>query len=100
MDPGVPTASPDQAEPAVELRGVEVAFRLADRSDYRAVRDIDRELGHFRRYAKGELEDKMKRAGFMVERQFYFNKFGVIAWFLGNKIFKQKTLNRKHPATK
>jgi glycosyltransferase involved in cell wall biosynthesis len=54
--------------------------------------DIDRELGHFRRYAKGELEEKMKRAGFTVERQFYFNKVGVIAWWFGNKLFKQKTL--------
>jgi NitT/TauT family transport system ATP-binding protein len=35
---------PDRAEPAVELRGVEIAFRLADGSQYRAVRDIDLEI--------------------------------------------------------
>ena len=41
MSPDVATALPDQAEAAVELRGIEVAFRLADGTDYRAVRDID-----------------------------------------------------------
>jgi NitT/TauT family transport system ATP-binding protein len=41
MSPGASTALPDRAEAAVELRGVEVAFRLADGTDYRAVRHID-----------------------------------------------------------
>jgi NitT/TauT family transport system ATP-binding protein len=41
MKPDVSTALPDQAGAAVELRGVEVAFRLADGTDYRAVREID-----------------------------------------------------------
>jgi NitT/TauT family transport system ATP-binding protein len=41
MSPAVSTALPDQAEAAVEMRGVEVAFRLADGTDYRAVRNID-----------------------------------------------------------
>jgi NitT/TauT family transport system ATP-binding protein len=41
MPPGVSTALADHAEPAVELRDVEVTFRLADGSHYRAVRDID-----------------------------------------------------------
>src|SRR5947209_19670960 len=41
MSPDVATALPDQGEAAVELRGVEVAFRLADGTNYRAVRDID-----------------------------------------------------------
>jgi NitT/TauT family transport system ATP-binding protein len=41
MSPGLSTASPDQGEAAVELRGVEVAFRLADGSQYHAVRGID-----------------------------------------------------------
>jgi NitT/TauT family transport system ATP-binding protein len=40
MSSGVPTALPDQAEAAVELRNIEVAFRLADGTEYRAVRDI------------------------------------------------------------
>jgi SAM-dependent methyltransferase len=54
--------------------------------------NFDRELGHFRRYEKGELESKMINAGFAVERQFYFNKAGVLAWFVGNTLCKQRTI--------
>ncbi len=54
--------------------------------------DFDKELGHFRRYEKGELEGKMKEAGFTVEHQFYFNKAGKLAWFFANKIGKQKRI--------
>jgi glycosyltransferase involved in cell wall biosynthesis len=54
--------------------------------------EFDRELGHFRRYSEGELESKMKDAGFRVETQFYFNKFGVCAWYVANTIGKQKAL--------
>ncbi len=54
--------------------------------------NFDRELGHFRRYQKGELERKMKDAGFVVERQFFFNKAGVLAWWVGNTLCKQRTI--------
>ena len=54
--------------------------------------DFDRQLGHFRRYSHGELEAKMQRAGFHVEKQFFFNKFGVIAWYIANTLGKQKAL--------
>ena len=56
--------------------------------------DFDKELGHFRRYEKGELEGKMKEAGFDVETQFYFNKAGKVAWFFANTLGKQKQLTR------
>ena len=54
--------------------------------------NFDRELGHFRRYQKGELEGKMQNAGFTVERQFFFNKAGVLAWWVGNTLCKQRTI--------
>ncbi len=54
--------------------------------------DFDRQLGHFRRYETGELEQKMRDAGLAVETQFYFNKFGVIAWYVANTLGKQKAL--------
>ncbi len=41
MSLGASTALPVDGASAVELRDIEVTFRLADRSDYRAVRDID-----------------------------------------------------------
>ena len=53
---------------------------------------FDQEIGHFRRYSEAELEDKMRRAGLKVERQFYFNKAGVIAWWLNNTLFGQRCI--------
>lgn len=54
--------------------------------------NFDRELGHFRRYQTRELENKMTDAGFTIERQFFFNKAGVLAWFVGNTLCKQRTI--------
>ena len=54
--------------------------------------EFDRQIGHFRRYDKGELEGKMTEAGFTVERQFFFNKVGVLAWWVGNKLTGQRTI--------
>jgi glycosyltransferase involved in cell wall biosynthesis len=54
--------------------------------------NFDRELGHFRRYQTGELEKKMTQNGFEIERQFFFNKAGVIAWWVGNVLCHQRTI--------
>jgi len=53
---------------------------------------FDEEIGHFRRYRKAELEEKMRAAGLKVETQFYFNKAGVIAWWIGNTLFRQRCI--------
>ena len=60
--------------------------------DQRLYSRFDREIGHFRRYGKTELEEKMRTAGLKVESQFFFNKAGVIAWWLGNTLFRQRSL--------
>lgn len=60
--------------------------------DPRLFSEFDRQIGHFRRYQNGELEGKMTDAGFVVERQFFFNKVGVIAWWVGNKLSGQRTI--------
>lgn len=54
--------------------------------------EFDRQIGHFRRYRNGELEGKMTDVGFVVEHQFFFNKVGVIAWWVGNKLSGQRTI--------
>jgi hypothetical protein len=54
--------------------------------------ELDKALGHFRRYGKGELEEKMRAAGLKVETQFYFNKMGVFAWYVANTLGGQKAL--------
>jgi glycosyltransferase involved in cell wall biosynthesis/phospholipid N-methyltransferase len=54
--------------------------------------EFDRQLGHFRRYGENELDNKFRAAGFEVEKQFYFNKVGVFAWYAANKLGKQSAL--------
>jgi glycosyltransferase involved in cell wall biosynthesis len=53
---------------------------------------FDEELGHHRRYSEWELEGKMREAGFEVEKQFFFNKAGVFAWYVANTLGGQKAL--------
>jgi glycosyltransferase involved in cell wall biosynthesis len=54
--------------------------------------EFDRRIGHFRRYQRQELENKFREAGLTVEAQRYFNKMGVVAWWFGNVLFRQKDL--------
>ena len=54
--------------------------------------EFDKALGHFRRYGMGELEAKFREAGFEVERQLFFNKVGVFAWYLANTLGRQGSL--------
>ncbi|HET6408093.1 MAG TPA: glycosyltransferase [Chthoniobacteraceae bacterium] len=54
--------------------------------------EFDRALGHFRRYQTGELESKVRDAGFEVQDQFFFNKVGVFAWYVANTLGKQGSL--------
>jgi hypothetical protein len=50
---------------------------------------LDRALDHFRRYDRGELLAKLDRAGFSVERQFFFNLLGVPGWYLNSRVLKR-----------
>ena len=54
--------------------------------------EFDRLIGHFRRYEAGELEGKFCDAGFAVERQMFFNKAGVLAWWMSNTLGGQHAL--------
>jgi SAM-dependent methyltransferase len=54
---------------------------------------IDRDFGHFRRYTRPELRGKLEAAGFQIERLFYFNCVGYLAWWLnfcvlGKRVFE------------
>ncbi len=44
--------------------------------------DLDRKVGHFRRYKKKELISKVRQAGFQVEQCFYSDSIGVLASFM------------------
>jgi SAM-dependent methyltransferase len=49
---------------------------------------LDRAVGHHRRYTKPELEAKLVRAGFHVERAEYRNLVGVLPWLIAGRLLK------------
>jgi hypothetical protein len=51
---------------------------------------MDKDFGHFRRYTYPELRDKLRRAGFSVERLHYFNLVGYFAWWLNFCLLKKR----------
>lgn len=48
----------------------------------------DLSVGHFRRYDKREIKDKLAAAGFRVEKIFYLNSIGFFGWFLNGRILR------------
>ncbi|QQS39076.1 class I SAM-dependent methyltransferase [Candidatus Woesebacteria bacterium] len=61
----------------------------------------DLKYGHFRRYSKRELHQKLKYAGFSNIRIYYWNLIGVIPYFLFEKVFKKElnSIARKNNKT-
>lgn len=52
---------------------------------------IDKDFGHFRRYTRPELREKLELAGFTVEKLVYFNFTGYFAWWLNFRVRGQRT---------
>jgi SAM-dependent methyltransferase len=55
---------------------------------------IDKKIGHFRRYSKNDLEFKITKTRFNVERMFYFNMLGIIGWYVNGNLAKSPKINR------
>ena len=51
-----------------------------------AYTDLDRQLGHFRRYEKKELGEKLAKASFRIEKLYFFNIVGLMSWIIRDKI--------------
>jgi SAM-dependent methyltransferase len=50
---------------------------------------LDRELGHFRRYTKKELIQKLERNHFHIRSLKYFNFFGIFGWFVNGTLLRR-----------
>jgi SAM-dependent methyltransferase len=44
--------------------------------------DLDKQLGHFRRYVKKDLADLTKKVGFTIVKARYFDIAGIIPWYV------------------
>lgn len=52
----------------------------------------DMNVGHFRRYYKKELQNKVEQAGFKVLKNNYFDFLGILPWWFAFKVLKIKYL--------
>ncbi len=52
--------------------------------------ELDREVGHFRRYHKKQLVSLVKSAGFEITRVKYFDMLGILPWYVVFVLMKQK----------
>jgi len=50
---------------------------------------IDRAIDHHRRYERAGLVRKLEEAGFLVEHTQFFNRLGVLGWWLNGKILRR-----------
>jgi 2-polyprenyl-3-methyl-5-hydroxy-6-metoxy-1,4-benzoquinol methylase len=57
--------------------------------------EVDRKLGHYRRYVRTELSDKMTTAGFQLEQLFPFNRLGTLGWYVSGKLMRADTLSAR-----
>ncbi|HEX4263074.1 MAG TPA: methyltransferase domain-containing protein [Verrucomicrobiae bacterium] len=56
---------------------------------------IDKDFGHFRRYTRPELRQKISAAGFTIRRLNYFNSIGYFAWWLNFCLLKKRQFDVK-----
>ncbi len=54
--------------------------------------EFDRKIGHFRRYAKKEIEEKCESAGFKILKSKYFDFAGIFPWWIKYKLLKSDSL--------
>jgi glycosyltransferase involved in cell wall biosynthesis len=50
---------------------------------------IDRAIDHHRRYERSGLAEKLEEAGFHVESMQYFNRVGVVGWYLNSVLLRR-----------
>jgi len=53
---------------------------------------FDEQIGHFRRYAKTELEEKCRRAGLRPILSEYFDCAGIVPWWVKYRVLKSPRL--------
>jgi len=76
---------------AIEPGGVVVVLVPAHPALYS---DLDRNLGHFRRYTRELLEERFRDAGFTIEKSRYFNWVGAVGWYAFGRLLKRPHITK------
>jgi len=54
--------------------------------------ELDRELGHHRRYSRARLSRLLERAGLQIERIMWFNRVGVLGWWFNGRVRRTRMI--------
>jgi glycosyltransferase involved in cell wall biosynthesis len=54
--------------------------------------EIDRAIGHHRRYSRADLTRKLADGGFAIEHARYFNTLGAAGWFLNARLLGRRSV--------
>lgn len=54
---------------------------------------VDKDFGHFRRYTRPTLKQKLEQAGFRILQLYYFNFIGYLTWWLTFCTLKKRSFN-------
>ena len=76
---------------AIEPGGVVVVLVPAHPELYS---DLDKNLGHYRRYTEALLVERFREAGFVVETSRYFNWVGAIGWYVYGRVMKRPHITK------
>ena len=57
--------------------------------------EFDRQIGHYRRYAKKEIEEKCRAAGFKILKSKYFDLAGIFPWYIKYKLLRSDSLESR-----
>lgn len=52
--------------------------------------EMDRSIGHYRRYTKESLRRQLEQAGFEIVRQKYFNLLGALGWLVNGRLLRRR----------
>jgi len=56
---------------------------------------IDKSIGHWRRYTKKELKEKLVKNNFSIKKMHSFNILGIFGWYLNGNVFKKSEINKE-----
>lgn len=57
--------------------------------------EIDRAIGHYRRYSLPELTEKLRGLGFHIVKSRNLNMLGAVGWFVAGKILREPTVDER-----
>lgn len=56
--------------------------------------EIDKSIGHFRRYSKKEIVDKLQASGFVILKFRSLNLLGSLGWFISGRLLKNRIIGQ------